>query len=183
MARRRHDLRPLLWRLGPAVFQHARGKDRQLARAHPRETIILSVKDEEGAGDEVSKEIGRRVYGILTQVNSAHNAPNNPNFHGMWHGHTVDCKLGEVRGRLILWQRFLSPVPNDDASHPGTDFNEMNNVLDNTKGRALNAGGTPIAYIQDFYGSAPLGERWKSGCGARTRHSPLGQLWIRPTPP
>ena len=130
--------------------------------AHPREAVIIMVKDEEGDGVDVSKDIGQRAYGILTDVNQRNNAPTNPNYHGMWHGHTVDCTLGQVRGRLILWQRFTPTYPDDDAGHPGVDFNQMNTVLDNTTGDSLQtAAGSTIGYVQDYYSKAALADKMR----------------------
>ncbi len=128
---------------------------------HPRETVIISVKDE---GDE-GVDVGRRVYDILTDVNQRYIASSNGQYKGMWHDHTVDCRLRDVRGKLVLWKRFASAGPADDAKRPGVDFIEMNSTLDNTKGTILKAGGVSIAWVQDFYGDASLKEkieRWIS---------------------
>jgi curved DNA-binding protein CbpA len=123
---------------------------------HPRETIILCVKDEENSWDSFwsgpAKKLGAAVYSTLTQVNQSHQASTNPNYHGMYHGHGVDCKLGQVRGRLVLWRRFACPVAaQDDAQFPGVDLTELSAKYDNTKGATLNAGGTPIVLAQDYY--------------------------------
>lgn len=135
---------------------------------HPTETVIVSVKDEEGAGDA----LGNRVYPILTQVNQQHNAPTNPNYHGMWHGHTVDCTLGQVRGRLILWKRFTNAGPADDATFPGVDFTAISTSLDNTKKGFVPlpgwvfAGGPVmakcIAQVQDYYEYASREEKFEA---------------------
>jgi hypothetical protein len=123
---------------------------------NPGETIILSVKDEENVFDKwwssQALSLGMDIYGILTEVNSRHQAPSNPNYHGMWHGHTADCTLGQARGRLILWRRFATPVPDDDAQFPGVDLTELSTRYDNTINAVLaDAHGNKRFAAQDYY--------------------------------
>lgn len=123
---------------------------------HPRETIIICIKDEENGWDQfwsgAAKDLGQAVYRILTQVNQAHNAPHNPNYHGMYHGHDVNCTLKQVRGKLVLWRRFAYPLAaQDDNSHPGLDLGELSAKYDNTRSATLQASGTPVMAVQDLY--------------------------------
>jgi hypothetical protein len=117
---------------------------------HPRETLIISVKDEESSGG--GTDLGRDVYRVLTEVNTQHKAPTNPKFHGMWHGHGVDCTLKQARGRLILWRRFVTPKEHDDLQFPGVDLTQLNYTYDNTKDAALaDVNGTKLVAVQDYY--------------------------------
>jgi hypothetical protein len=123
---------------------------------NPSETIIISVKDEENSWDQfwsaAATDLGTRVYRILTDVNKKNNAPTNPNYHGMWHGSSVDCTLKEARGRLILWRRFTPPVKNDDASFPGVDLSELSGTYDKTRGATVaDANGNKLFAVQDLY--------------------------------
>lgn len=92
----------------------------------------------------------------------------------MWHGHTVDRKLRDVRGRLVLWKRFTSANPLDDTNFPGVDFTELNSTLNNTKGTILKAGGVSIAWVQDFYEDASLKEKIERWISTADRASVIG---------
>jgi len=138
---------------------------------HPRETVILSVKDEQHEYPDLSSAealtLGQYVYGILTAVNGQHNAPTNPNYHGMLHSNWTDATLGQARGRLILWCRFTKPQLNDSDSYPGVDFTAMSSpALDGTKGAVVDSvvnrttlETKPVAWVQDAYNASTFEEK------------------------
>lgn len=121
---------------------------------HPTETVIISVKDEENGWDDFwsLNSVAARVYDILTDVNKKHTGPH---YRKMWHGHTVDCTLKDVRGKLVLWKRFNMPknvsLP-DDLRLPGTD---LTGIPNNTKGSKVGK----YFFVQDYYEYATLKDK------------------------
>ncbi len=116
--------------------------------AHPRETIIVSIKDEEHEpsdfGTATALDLTNRVYTILTEVNRQYVTPTG--FHGMWHNHDVSCTLGQTRGRVILWRRFAGTGGIDDLHTPGVDLVGLSEQYDNTKHAH-----TGHFVVQDYY--------------------------------
>jgi hypothetical protein len=131
----------------------------QWLAAHPKETLIISIKNEQNEAKDFDSEsaldIRSLVYTILTDVHRPHMSPTG--FQGMWHNHNVSCILGQARGKVILWRRFAGEDNSEDASTPGVDLVDLSLSYDNTK-KALPGN----FLVQDYY-QGSLKERRRRG--------------------